>query len=339
MASDLFVGGRIDSVVISAGAPTESTDGASFSSTYADASLTLTSSDEVTATFLDASLAATSVTSGQSVWTHFEEYFSNQNVSAGTLIWAWYDTSGFPWVAARAISTNTFGIYYNSGTGASPVWTQLGANITFAFVRYAFDVVISLGSPHSITVYRDGSALSGVGGTFTQASLTNLGVLKFKGHHSGASAHYSQIYITEGRPTVGAKVDYNRASGAASANTGWGGTHTNINEAINSDVTVDSTTTAGLRQTYPVGDVTVPAGYVISSVWHWLRAKNNGSAPQNIKSSARIGSTNYDYAANAPGIGVGFGPLPARYDTSPATGVGWAQAEFNGAEFGYLSVT
>ncbi len=299
MPKILFAGGRLDSVRVLAGAPIESTTGAARDATYVDASIRIAEGDIVQADFTDTANAPVTVVTGETAYFHWEDYYATTSSgTVGALLRWLVDASGNPWLALRWVSTGNIGLYYNSGTGGAPVWTQIGANITFVSgLLYVWDIKLTLGSPHS------------------------------------------QILCAEGRSTVNGKVKYARATGAG-ANTAWTGVYTDVNEAVNSDATVNSATTAGLRQTYPMTNVTVPAGYVIGGVFHFLRGKNDGAAPSNIKSSLRRSATNYDAATDMPGIGTSFGPLLHRYDVDPSTGVVWTQAGWNEpAQAGFLSVT
>lgn len=328
----LFAGGRLDSLQVISGTATEVTTGGTFDSAYCDASTNLNGNTAIVqALFRDAANAPVSVTSGESVWAHFD--FANASYGTGTMSWL-VDSSLNPWVAIRGAGTNLFGLYYNSGTGASPVWTLIGSTFTITSLQ-TMDLRVSLGAPHTAELYMGSTLMAS--GTFTQAALTELRALRIIGP-SGTNARFSQILITKDRSTIGAKVRYSRPNGAG-GNSQWTGALSNVNEAINNDATLDSTTVAGNRQTYAMGDVTVPANYAIVSVFHFIRGKNDGAAPGNIKSVVRQGSTNYDYADNVPGISTGYGPLPARYDNDPATGLPWTQSGFNSAEFGYLSQT
>ncbi|MGE8142276.1 hypothetical protein ACQKOE_09900 [Novosphingobium sp. NPDC080210] len=333
----LFAGGRLDSLTVQSGTPTEVTTAGTFDPTYCDASVSLATGQNVRVDQLDASNAPTDLVSGDTGWYHCEVNFTSTGLPANSNFLQVVDSAGNQWVSVRGgASAGILLLAYNSGTGASPTWTQLGTGSTTigGLVKVAVDLKVTLGSPHSAELYVNGTLVSS--GTFTQSSFTSARGMRFLGQTN--SARISQLLITNNRSTIGAKVKYSRPS-ASGGNSEWTGAVDNVNEAVNSDTTVDSATTAGLRQTYAMGDVTVPANYAILSTFHFVRAKNDGAAPANIKSVVRQGTTNYDNSANFPGIGTGFVPLPARYDTNPATGTAWTESSFNSAEFGYLSVT
>lgn len=335
----LFAGGRLDSLTILSGVPTEVTTTGTFDTTYCDASVSLGTGQNVQADQRDASSNLTDLTSGDTGWYHCEVNFSASGLPANSHFLYIVNSDGHPWISVRGGSSGAgiLTLWYNSGTGASPAWTQVGtgsSNIGGG-VRVTVDLKVTIGSPHTAEMYVNGSLVTS--GTFTQAGFTSARGARFLGQASNPG-RISQVLIAHNRSTIGAKVKYLRGT-SAGANTGWGGAVTNVNEAVNSDDTFDSTTAAGVKQTYTMGDVTVPATYSILGVYHFIRAKNDGAAPANIKSVVRQGTTDYDYATNLPGISSGFLPLPARYDTNPDTGTLWTQSTVNSAEFGYLSVT
>ncbi|UZW55565.1 hypothetical protein NUH86_01800 [Sphingobium sp. JS3065] len=331
----LFAGGRLDSVTLVAGTPTEDTTAGSFDSTYADCSLFMSSAVTISYNFKNSSFADTDVVTGETGYVHFEFYKTGGTVSTGAIIAGLYDSSGFPWLAIRAVAADSHGLYYNSGTGASPVWTLLGSAWSVSStVRYKYDLKYTLGSPHSAEVSLDNSLVAGPV-TFTQASLTSVRSVRHTGHTTSFNTRISQLMASRGISTINGKVKYSRASGAGT-NSGWTGAYTNVNEAVNSDATVDSTTSAGVKQTYAMGDVTVPTGFAIKAVFHFLRAKNDGSSPSNIKSTLRSASTDYS-SGNLSGIGTSFGAIGMRYDNDPATSSPWTQSGWNAAEAGYES--
>lgn len=330
MPSVLFAGGRLDSLAITGG-PTEITTAGRFDPTYCDCAIFLNSTaNSVAAVLRDSSSNPTDLTAGQTGYFHCEMLLISTSATV-TNIFTLEDSAGYPWFAVRNVAANTWGLYYNSGTGPAPVWTLIGATFAASAPLTQHDIKITLGSPH-VVEYSAGSTLV-ASGSFTQAAFT--GVRQFRVSHP-IQATVSQILVTEGRSAIGGKVKYSRATGAG-ANSGWTGAYTDVNEAINSDATVNAAAAAGLRQTYPMGDVAVPAGYAIVSVFYAIRAKNDGAAPANIKASIRSGAANFDAAANFPGIGTSFGSLVARYDNDPNTAAPWTQAGWNAVEAGYLS--
>lgn len=337
----LFAGGRIDSFeVVSNNGLSESNATTGRDTAFTDAAIVFSnaSSGALRARFRDENFAPVSIETPGTVFAHCETLSSGGAIGSRNLM-ELSDASGNAWVAIRCPTNNasTFGLYYNSGTAASPVWTLLGATDTYlTTARYAYDLRVVLGSPHTAELYRDGVLMTSA--TFTQPLLTELSSLVIRSYTNttGQNSRFSQVLATEEISTIGAKVAYVRANGAGS-NSGWTGSVADVNEAVNSDTTVNTAATAGLTQTYAMGDITVPAGYVIKSVFHWLRAKNDGVSPLNLKSVLRLGGSNVVGASNLSGMGVGFSAVGARYDTDPSTGLAWTQAGWNAAEAGFQS--
>lgn len=335
----LFAGGRLDSLeVINTGA-TETTSTTGRDTTYTDASIDFPygSAGALRARFRDSSFSTVSVSSG-TVYAHCETMSLGSAIGSRNLM-ELADSSGAAWLAIRCptANTNTFGLYYNSGTAGSPVWTLLGSTTTYATsTRYAYDIKFTFGSPHTAELYRDGVLVTSA--TFTQAALTELSSMAIRAYSNttGQACRFSQILAAEELSTIGAKVAYVRANGAGS-NSEWTGSVTDINEGNNSDITLNSATSAGLTQTYTMGDVTLPSGYVIKSIFQWLRAKNDGVSPLNIKSVLRLGGSNYVSASDLSGIGTGLAPVGTRYDEDPSTAAAWTASGWNAAEMGFQS--
>lgn len=337
MPQILFLGGGLDSVT---GTALSEFTGGFFDSTYAPSCLLVSPGGSFDIVCLDAALAPVSVVGGQTFYGHVGFNFTNPYANGDNQLQA-RDSAGFPWVAIRSNGGSpTFGLYYNSGTGAVPVWTQLGANFAMAqnpgSPYQRLDLVIAIGATgnHVASVWN--KEVLQATGAFTQASFTN--VRSMRGFApTGGSSEWIEMIMTEGFSTIGGRVGYSLPNGAGT-NAGWTGAFGDVGEVVNNDATTNTSTTPGQKTTYNSGDITVPAGNVIRSVWRWFRAKTDGTSPSNIKSVIRSAGTDYVAAASAPGIGASFGPLPARQDTDPATGVAWTQAGFNAAEPGFQSV-
>lgn len=336
----LFVGGRRDSMTVLGTQWSESTTAGRFDPAYSDCATWLINTSINNRIKFDLysetsnALSKVTLGTGQRLFVHFVSWqgFRGSGVG-GNNMFELLDSNGFPWFAIRSVSPNTSNIWFNSGTGASPVWTQIGAGATITETLLTWDVEFTLGSPHSVNVYLNGSIWRS--GTFTQASFTDIASGAF-GPAQGENHFVSQIIATENISTIGSFVKTARATGIG-ANVGFTGNHTAVNEVIQNDSTFQSATTAGLRTTHVMSDVVVPTGLEIRAVFHWLRAKNDGSAPNNIRSVLRSGGIDY-VTPNIPLIGVGYSPVGARYNVDPL-GTNWTEAEWNGIEAGYESAT
>lgn len=340
MPETLFIGGRLDSVRVVSGSPVEATTSGRFDSGYADCAIACANTETFAADFKTATanvLSDTDVVTGETLWAH-AEFYPNVNSSTVRSVVEFQNAAGEPWLALRTTTTNgIYGVYYNSGTGGSPTWTVIGSTFSLSSsARYALDFKLELGSPHSLEFSLDGTLIRS--GTFTQASLTALRRAVFGFVSTGGNVSYwSQLAATRDKSTIGGKV-WTRRGTADGTNTGWSGAYTDVNEAVGSDASVQSSTSAGQKETHAIADVTISAGTEIYSVFHWMRAKNDGSAPNNIKSVIRSGGTDYA-TGNLSGIGTSYGPVGARYDADPATAANWTQSSFNGIEAGYESAT
>lgn len=331
MAKVLYAGGRLNSVS-PVGNVYEAND--AYYNTYATCSLAI---GDISGTYADVSLtdqtgASTTVVTGQTLW--FHTVFTTPSFSSSNMVIRFYDSSGFPWFGVMGGSSGSnLRLVYNTGTGASPVWTVL-ATLTGAVNDYALttlDIKLTLGSPHAYEVSINQNLATS--GTFTQASFADTAKVRLG--YSAYTSYFSEILITEGISTVGARVKYTTATGAG-ANSDFSGTASDINEQICNDTTNISSGTAGQISTFAWGDVTLPSGYAIKDVFIWSRGKNDGASPTNLKTVIRASGTNYA-SANMSGIGTSYGSLLYRTDTNPATSAAWTSAGFNAVEIGFES--
>jgi hypothetical protein len=346
----LFVGGALDSVRPFAGAVEANTsDNGFWDTTYADVGTWVQNGANVIADARDSSGALATVVAGQIFCAHAEVEFTNAWTS-GNKMFTLLDSSGNPWVSINSLGggafNNNFGIFYNSGTGASPVWTQVGA--TFQITQQAtrkidIEVAITASGVHNVNFYNDGAvgATATITGTFTQALLTNLQSLQLYSQNPSGSTVWTQIAITRGLSLVGAHVKYTEAT-AAGATSNWSGLFSDINEVKYNDANFLSASAVNDVSTFAWGDVgTIPAGLSIAAVAIWTRGRNNGgAAPQDFKIVCRSAGTDYASAVDVPGITTTFAPLGGlKFLTDPATGLQWTATSFNAAEFGVKATT
>lgn len=337
MSRILFIGGGLDSVT---GSVLSENNGGFHDNTYAPSCLLVGPGGFFDAVCLDATLTPVSVVGGQTYYGHLGFNFTNPFANGDKMLVA-NDSAGFPWVAIRSNGGSpTFALYYNSGTGAAPVWTQLGANFNMAqntapYQRLDLKVFIDgAGTNHIATVFN--KEVQVATGTFAQAAFTNI--RSMRGYApTGGSSEFWEFAQTQDISLVGARIAYSLPNGAGT-NAGWTGTFNQVNPVVCTDATSNTSTVAAQKTTYAFGDIALPGGDVVKGVFHWVRGKNDGAGPSNIKSVCRSAGTDYPAAANAGGIGLAYNALPAaRYDVDPATGLAWTQAGFNAAEFGFLS--
>lgn len=335
----LFCGGKFNSIQ-PLGNPVDHTGGTTFDSAYTDCSLHMAAStDQWQQDFTDASGASSSIVNGDTGYAHALIYKNTISSTAHSYL-ELRDASNFPWLSLRNVSSGVAGIYGNTGTGASPVWTLIGSTFTFTQgILYNCDIKFTHSTSNMPVEFSINGTLV-TSGTISIASLPSLTRIWGGGRGTGNNTpvYFSQIMVTEGISTINGKVRYRAATGAGS-NSGMTGAFTDVNEIINNDTTVLSAASVGLKSTFAMADVTVPSGFAIKSVFIWSRAKNDGTAPNNLKGVVRSGGTDYPMAANMTGMGTSFGARLDRRDNDPATGSPWTQAGWNAVEVGVQSET
>jgi hypothetical protein len=334
----LFAGGRLDAFTFSAGAAVELTTSGRFDASFADCAIALDTGDTIVAGFTTASsgvLVDTTVVSGETLYFHGREYIGYSTAVGANMIFAVYDNAGFPWLALRTGNVSaTMTFAYNSGTGGSPTWTALTTQVGSNGTTFTWDLKLTIGSPHSVELSVDGSVI--YSGTFTQASFTDAAEMRLTGGSATSVTFWSEIICSRGIPLVGARLQTLRPSGAGSNSGFTSGAYTNVNEAIGSDATFDSSATAAQKQSYAMGDFTLPANFAIGAVYHWMRAKQDGAAPVHIQSLIRSGGTDYMSSDLSPG--TSFGAVGMRYVVDP-DGPALSDTGINGWEVGYKSTT
>jgi hypothetical protein len=239
-----------------------------------------------------------------------------------------------PWLALRSTTTNAVvGLYWNSGTGASPVWTLIDELITLSSgtARKEMNLKLRIGSPHSVELYIDN--VLAAEGTFTQGSFTQAHACYF---HSPSNLQYiSQILATAGIVTIGSYVHYGRPNGAG-ASSAWSGTSADIDDtgsSVINDTDMISSGTSGQRSTFTYTDVpTLLPGYALGDVFLYTRARHNAVAPVNCKPVRRDSGGTDNVGANFVGMGAGFGEFLLRYS-------GLTASEYNASQFGVESET
>ena len=332
-----FAGSRLETVFPISGVWSNITNTAHFEAAYSDAAIHLASGVHGFYTPLytetTGGLSETTHTTGK-LYVHFVHRTGPRG--SGTNNYHTFllrDNNDYPWLRLWGSNGTTFSLSHNTGTGIAPVWTTPYTFTLVNAVLETYDIEFEIGSPHTYTFFRNGTPA--FSGSFTNAGLTEIKTVLF-GQGGDSLVSFSQIIITNDIPTPGAKLKTARPT-AAGANTGWSNTFASVNEPAGSDATVQNAATTGLVSTHQMTDVTVPVGFEIKSVFNWMRAKNDGAAPTNIKSVLRVGGT--DYATdNLPNMGVGYRPIGARYNDKPGGG-NWTESDWNSTEAGYESGT
>ena len=336
MAKVIFVGGERDSVEQIAGTIGEISGAGLFDATYARLALQCNgTANAFQHSFIDESNAAVNVTGTQTFWFHCEFRVGTTTGTANGI--EIRDSANGPFLALRGSGTSgQIRIVHNSNTGASPTWVNNLAVTIGADTRVPIDIKITLGTPHTWELYTNNSLSDS--GSFTNANFANISRVWYNAFVGNAACNFSQLLCTEGISTVNAKVFSARAS-AAGTTAGWtGGVFGDVNELVLSDTTFMQSIAANQVYTHAFSDITLPSGYAINTVFVWTRAKNDGTAPNNLQHAVRRAAVDY-FTGNLPGIGTGFAQIGSQWKTDPSTAAAWTATNFNAAEIGGKSIT
>lgn len=323
MGSVLFAGGRLESVKVLAGAPSD--NAGDCDAAYSDASLLLTTGDRVRHFLYDAAMAATTIAAGHVAFFHAYWSVAHNIFAGGGYMWRFADNAGTERLRLVSVPSGDFWLEY---LAPGAVWTQIGPSVHFGDFVAPLDIVLTIdaGGNHNVGLYYGGTQTL-AGGDFTSAALTNIAAVIYSGGDSYYGSHVSQMLVTVDLSTIGAHVKTTRATGAGTYGD-WLGTYADVNSVADTDGTGNQSTVDGDKTTYEMGNIAVPAGYVIPTAFHWLRAKNDAGDPGNVKSLIRSGATDGTSGVLA-GIGLGYGAIGFRYDADPATTTPWTQASWN----------
>jgi hypothetical protein len=323
---DLFVAGTGLEFEITGGGQLGQSTSYNFDSSWSDTAFHSNGNATFRGRFRDASGAPYTVPYGHYVMARV--FYAGINNQSG-LGMGLADSSDRP-VAGWIHNNDIMELVHNTGTASAPVWDVLSsvALINPSGINPVdLRITIDPSGNHAAELYFQNALM--LSGTFSDSQLTANGLASIQiGDSSYQLSDMSQCYVRMDGTSIGAHVKTCRATGAGT-HSNWTGSYSDVNEAQLNDTTVNTSTTAGQVQSYPMSAITVPDGYSISSAWHSLRAKNNGNAPENIRSGMVIGGTDHVDATNMTGtMGLGFSAQLARYDTNPATGQPWIPADW-----------
>lgn len=336
----LFAGGGMDTIRAVVGSPQAETSITTRDGTYADHSVRPAGSagSTVAYDFIDSSSASDAAVTGETLHVRFTGAQLGTISTAANAFELW-DNSDQPWLAIRGTGTaNKYGLYYNSGTGGTPVWTRLGvtdAEITTG-LNFVITISITLGSPHTVkwTFYNYTSELLypiEEDMTFTQASLTAIGAVANICAAFGVLFYASEVAASVGIPLEGSHVHYLKPS-AAGASSAWTGSYTDINDGDTDDGDYLTSTSAGQRSTFTYSNLQVLSGSeAVGDVFLATRVRNDGgSSPQNVKPVRRDSGGTDNVGSSFSGISTGFVTFVTRY-------AALSEAEINATEFGVES--
>jgi len=337
-ARNLFLGIKAFQAIAVVGTIVDSTvDSVSWDSAYTDASVLINRDTSIQIAFTDDAGAAVSTASGEVLEVRWDDFISTtssnipsllvfQNASDQSLFRFTYTASG-----------TLYSLQYNSGTLASPVWTNVTGSPTYStaafYVRATHNLKLHINGGgvgnHTVEYYRDGTLVAS--GSFTMALLTVVSRVTFGGALGNVARRISEVFVATDKNLIGSRVPSIKASGAG-ASSGMTGVFTNVNKIIGSDATAVSSATATQRTTFAMSNLpALPIGTIIDGgSRHSFRARASAVAPSNLRSVIRQAGVD-TLTGNIAGIAVGYLPF--------AIGYTMTEAQIDAVELGWESAT
>lgn len=316
----LFVGGEI-SAFTSSGTPRETTGG-SYNTTFARCALDCDGSvGDVNDRYVE-----TAHWTGQTgdLYLHFEASHSEK---VGTNICVIYDSSDVSQFRLIRTSGN-IRLDYKDSLGA---WQAGASTIAEPGGRTDFDIYVNK-TTGDMALFVAGVRRI----TETGLSLSHMAGLSYARFFSSLRGSYYSQVIAADVPTIGKRLATGTITGAGATNSFTYGSYTGVDEIVISDADFVYSDTAGQSITFAQ---TVPTltGYNVVAVGVAVRALRGGSGPQNMRILLRSGSTNYDNGSDIA-LDVGYTAKVAIWETDPATGVAWVNANVSSVQPGVKSI-
>lgn len=336
----LFAGSRLDAGFVFTGGqfPGTGTGDGTFNPTYADSSVQLPFTDCQALVYArNAAGALAPVTAGKTFCSHAFWNAERGLTDSGAPVIRFFDSDGYPWLQVYPGGNGGAGsrLQYNSGTGPAPVWTVLAYSPEWSGYL-DISVKIDAGGNHTVLWAINASTI--FSGNVSIPSLTNLAYVTYYGIDPGRSTYISEVMLSQDIPLINAHVKTLRATGAGNYSQ-WSGTAADVNEISLNNSNYNRSDTAGQLQSYDMTTLTLPASYTIGGLFYAFIARNDGAnAPLNVQGLLRTGGTDY-VTSNLTPINPAFGPLQARWDVNPNTGLAWTEANINAMELGFKSIT
>ena len=267
--------------------------------------------------------------------------------NSGSYVWLLGDAAGVWRLRMRNTTAALTGPFVIEKVSAAGVATQLGNNTSTSFldnpaVPDRLDVFVNHATSGGITMWQNGVQVFSYTGDVTTDGVTALAALQLGQVMSRTTSEYtswSEVVVAT-RDTRNMSVVTRTALAAGNATSFTSGAASNVNEALNSDATADSSSTPGQIQEYTVTPALPTGSFSVLSVVHHLRATIGSSGPTKVDAVVRAGGTDYTSGDLSPG--GAWTLLVNNWDTNPNTGNAWQAAEIaNGStlyNIGYKSV-
>lgn len=322
-AEVLWTGATLADYIVEAGAPYTTTLSNRFDSTYSRAALALSFAAGTGSEQRVRTLDFPPPASGETLWFHLRVHTDNSlSSSSGGVIYQLQDALGRAlvrcvWNSSGGANAYTFTVEVNTGTPASPVWTDTGMRVPHATGSVKmFDFAVTVGSPNVLKVFND-NALFGEF-SFTQAAMNTAVRWVLSGYTLSGSGQngYSEAVVTRDLNTVAKRLLTRHPTGAGTQ-TAMTGTFAEVDEAVPDDNDNVSTNTAGQAESFTHGAITGFTGSVISVSVN-ARAKREAAGPQNLAVTVRVGTTTYDSPTKA--LNEGYQSIQHHWMLNPAGG-------------------
>lgn len=199
-----------------------------------------------------------------------------------------------------------------------------------------------------VRVYRDGVEVLAFSGNTGDADIAAVKFGNDAAAYLAQYTYYDDMYIdvsNAAEPTAppayrflwaaangnGSHSDWMRSDGDQVDN------YALVDEAVqNGDTDYVYASAAALVDSYAMGDVTVPPGYVCTAVCPYPIARKTGAG--NVQLAAFVRSGSATATGTAVGLDTSYAPkLFTRFEVDPATGAAWTQGGLNGMECGFVS--
>jgi len=288
------------------------------------------------------------------LWGRFAQVYNAStnitNVGAASVVTNWvfrifstsYSRSNALFQLRRYNNTNQYlrAEYWN-GSAYVTIGTDLNIGSVSNSVEYVHDFqLIMHGSTGRFKIWRDDVLIFDTGDMNTvQTAATTVDRVSFNNpinNNAAASGLTISSVILASEDTrdlipVGLYANGNGAS------TDWSGDYQDIDEK---DLGADFISSTAANDDELHTKEAVPAAFVgqrVRAVVHAMRARNGSTGPQNLRSLMRVSGVKY--ASTDLAITSGMGPVQYVWDTNPADGLTWSQADLNSSQFGVRSRT
>jgi len=256
--------------------------------------------------------------------------------TAQRAVWTLYaDAATVAHLTLIYLSTGAFELRRGTSAGTIIATSAIVLQVnTWGYVEMSAIVSDTVGA---VTVRLNGTAVITLTGADTKnaGTSTNLDAISLV-----QFMNYDDLYVCDGTGSVNngflgdVRVQTLMPTGAGASTQltpSVGSNWDNVNDAPYVSTTYNSSSTAGQRDTYTMGDLIAGTGTVFAMQDTILSLKSDAGAAS-IKAAVKSGGT--VYYDSTISLGTSLGAYPAVRETDPATAAAWTVANVNALEFG-----